>query len=209
MRVVGACLASRTRWCEFGRGESRAGGALCGSPAGSPAGRPAGRPSVGDEGQGGGRGGVTGMEEAWWAGPAAAWKTGAAAVGAGGRALGIGGWSWGRMVGCLWWGAFGAWCVARARRISKTSSTLVRPISSKAWVLVTASKLARMKWRHLSRSELAVYWSAAWKMVAALSTEMEASIFDSHMRLRRSTPKRSAAWKRSMARSRWMSRQSV
>lgn len=41
----------------------------------------------------------------------------------------------------------------RFRRISKTSSMLVLPISSKSAVLVTASKFPSMKFRHFSRSD--------------------------------------------------------
>ena len=58
----------------------------------------------------------------------------------------------------------------RALRISKTRSTFVRPISSKACVRVTASKFASTKASHFSLNYAASCWSAAWKMVAAFST---------------------------------------
>lgn len=55
----------------------------------------------------------------------------------------------------------------RFRRISKTSSMFVLPISSKSAVLVTASKLPKMKFRHFSRSDCCYIhsdWLAGFKI---------------------------------------------
>mmetsp|Transcript_59227 Transcript_59227/g.125521 ORF Transcript_59227/g.125521 Transcript_59227/m.125521 type:complete len:254 (+) Transcript_59227:137-898(+) len=97
----------------------------------------------------------------------------------------------------------------RRFKISKTSSTLDRPISSKAAVLDTASKLRRIKSIQLCRKPCAMCMFAACRMVAALSMLIDTNIFCSQSLFRRSTPNWSAAMKRSMATSMLISTSSV